>query len=569
IVERLSGDQHRGATVELWVFDGRDRREAARDRLRARGVEAHIRCAYKPLVHVALEEIGVTGLKAMTIHYPVVAGVPENRFRLEAYPFADLTGDAEVRFEPADPVDGSTLLTYRLEMNHEDGNVSTLQVYAPNRFVTDPAGEKVLNPCGWLRLRSPSAPDVDEAFETDQERAFRTAMDTLADLAPNGTEPFFERLEIRVEAPFFDLELPVGHECLSTAEAMHEDLYFTALDVFKKARSLGLSDRTLRPGQVVPVLRANDGPLRVKLTTTIDPDLERDLAATKQPLTDLATAEHWLEPGTIKAHLDDLGGDGFEARSQRGRPVWGACVEGAAPNLMITAGQHANETTGPVGALRAAKHLVDEGQTGFCIAPLVNPDGYAVFRELCNDFPRHMNHAARFTASGCDLAHVERGFENEAHHMGRDRTGAELHMNLHGYPAHEWTRPFTGFMPRGAETWSLPRGFLLILLFWSGWEDRGRAILDAVIDALAEDPVLVDLNREQRERSSLYAGGFPLQHRKDIPYVIEEVPSELFPITIITEAPDETIDGDLFRLFHTAQMTSVLAAAKAARSVLA
>lgn len=568
MVERLLGGKYHGAEIELWVFDGRDRRDAASEQLRAQGIAAHIRCAYKPLVHAALEDIDFTGIKTITIHYPVVTGVPENRFRLEAYPFADLTGGTAVRFEPAAPVDGSTLLTYRLEMTHEDETPRTLEVHAPNRFVADPAGERVLNPCGWLRVRRPSASDVDEAFETDQETAFRAAMDTLAEVARKGTEPFFDRLEMHVEAPFFDRDLPVGHECLSTAEAMHEDLYFTALEVFKTARGLGLFDRTLRPGQLMPVLRTGNGPVHVNLTTAKDPDLESDLAAVKQPLIDLAAADHWLDPGTIKAHLDDLGGDGFEARSQRGRPVWGACFEGDAPNLMITAGQHANETTGPIGALRAARHLVDEGQTGFCVAPLVNPDGYAVFRELCRDYPNHMNHAARFTASGCDLAHVERGFENEAHHIGRDRTGARLHMNLHGYPAHEWTRPFTGFMPRGAETWSLPRGFLLILLFWPGWEERGRAILDAVIDALAEDPALVELNRQQRERSSLYTGGFPLEYRKDIPLVIDEVPSELFPVTIITEAPDETVDGELFRLFHTAQMTSVLAAAEAARTVL-
>lgn len=28
-------------------------------------------------------------------------------------------------------------------------------------------------------------------------------------------------------------------------------------------------------------------------------------------------------------------------------------------------------------------------------------------------------------------------------------TGAKLHVNLHGYPSHEWTHPLSGYVPRG------------------------------------------------------------------------------------------------------------------------
>lgn len=571
MVERLSAPGYAGAKVELWVFDGLDRRLAAQHRLRRLEIDASIRCAYKPLVHAALEEIHFNGPETITIRYPVVAEVPDSRFALEAYPIADLAVGLDVRLEPAPPVDGAGLVAYEVDLVGRGGVTRTLRVHAPNRFVIDPAGQRVYNPSGWLRVRGTTDPALacDDAFDTDQEMAFRAVMDHLAEMARHGAQPFFDRLEMHIEAPFFDRRLPVGHESLSTAEAMHEDLYFSALDVFKTAKGLSLADRTLRPGQLVPVLRGSEGPLRVKLVTQEDPALEHDRSARARQLTDLAGAGHWLEPGTIRAHLDDLGGDAFAVRSQRGRPVWGTIIDGPGPGLVITAGQHANETTGPVGALRAAGRLAEEGRSRFCVAPLVNPDGYALFRELSRQHPAHMNHAARFTASGCDLHHVSRGFENEAHYIGRDRTGATLHMNLHGYPAHEWTRPFAGYIPRHGEAWALPRGFALILLYHPGWEEKGRAILNAVIDALSGNSDLVDLNRQQRDRSSLYAGDFPLEHRKDVPFIVEQAPKELFPLTIITEAPDETVDGDLFRLFHTAQMTAVLAAAGAARSALA
>ena len=139
-------------------------------------------------------------------------------------------------------------------------------------------------------------------------------------------------------------------------------------------------------------------------------------------------------------------------------------------------------------------------------------------------------------------------------------------MNLHGYPAHEWTRPFTGYLPRGSEMWSIPRGFLLILLYNPGWKSQGMAILDAVIDALSAYTPIVDFNNEQRRRSGIYAES-PFPFRRGIPVIVEEQTEEMFPVTIITEAPDETVYGDTFRLFHTAQMKAVLAAAQEAQTV--
>ncbi|MEM6463110.1 MAG: M14 family zinc carboxypeptidase [Pseudomonadota bacterium] len=570
LVERFSSPQYKGATIEIWVFDGADRRRAARDTLFDHGINASVQCSYKPLVHAALEELNFEQVSQILVRYPVIRDVPRKRFLLEAYPFADLAGKCDVRFEPKEAVRGRGLIAYDVKMICADGSRENHEVSAPNRFGTAFGDEQAYSPCGWLRVRSEQRPELnfDGPLRADQELAFRAVKDALETEAERSDEPYFDRLDIEVGAPFFDHPLAVGHETISTAEAMHEDLYFSALDVFKAARGLDAVDRTLTPGQIVPVLRSRNGPLRVKVATAADPDLAADKTLSPLPLVDLPSLDRWLEPAEIKAHIDDLDGEAFEVRSRRGRPVWGSYVSGRQPGILITAGQHANETSGPVGALRAAKHLAKAGQTGFAVAPMVNPDGYALFRELCRDYPGHMNHAARFTAAGCDLHHVERGFENEAHCIGKEKTDARLHMNLHGYPAHEWIRPFSGYIPRGADMWSIPRGFLLILFYNPGWEKQGRAVLEAVIDALASYAPLVALNEEQMYRSALYSDGFPFRCRGGIPFIIEERPEEMFPVTIITEAPDETVYGEAFRLFHTAQMKAVLAAEEAGRTIL-
>ena len=55
-----------------------------------------------------------------------------------------------------------------------------------------------------------------------------------------------------------------------------------------------------------------------------------------------------------------------------------------------------------VGALRAAPILRDCG-IRFAVIPQENADGYALHNALRVNNPRHMHHAARYTALGDDL----------------------------------------------------------------------------------------------------------------------------------------------------------------------
>ncbi|MFP3435835.1 peptidase M14, partial [Paraburkholderia sp. SIMBA_061] len=78
------------------------------------------------------------------------------------------------------------------------------------------------------------------------------AIQAVADHGWGDNEPYFEELNIRVTHPAEDLPLAVGDEVVSLREALHEDFYFSLLEVFQKKSGRPLGDRGLKPGQIVP-----------------------------------------------------------------------------------------------------------------------------------------------------------------------------------------------------------------------------------------------------------------------------------------------------------------------------
>jgi hypothetical protein len=247
----------------------------------------------------------------------------------------------------------------------------------------------------------------------------------------------------------------------------------------------------------------------------------------------------------------------------QGRPVAGRLFRGAGPGLVVTAGQHANETSGVVGALRAATRLTRRMGINLAVLPQENPDGYALHHRLRAENPCHMHHAARFTALGDDLENrpSEAPLERAARLEAFAATSARLHINLHGYPAHEWTRPLTGYLPTGYAPYALPRGFFLILRYKPGLAEQAHAFLQALTARLIADPALAALNADQIAAYQAHLGHVadPIYH--GIICEVGENTRMVPPFTLVTEYPDETIYGDAFRLAHTTQMLTVLHAA--------
>ncbi len=545
LVARFSAPEWHGARLEAWLFEDAAPRRAAEAALAESGVQARIRSAYKPLLHAFLED----GVPAGAILLPAHEAAAPGRFQLEAYPLAALLPSAP-RFAVG---------PHALDHVLEDGSL----VFAPNRIGMDAHGQTTLSPCGWLRVWRDTARVIDEALETEFESAFHAVIQAVKAHPWPATTPLFETLQIAIATGGIQRPLGVAHECVDTQEALHEDLYFSLLEFFQAHAGLPAGDRTLQPGQIVPRITRADGDTVVRVT--IGPE-----AAHAAPLgpVDLETAERAPELAQVAAELAALGGTPFLARSVQGRPVGGLYRPGPTPALIVTAGQHANETSGPVGALRAARRLLADPATHLALVPVENVDGYQLHRTLCADHPHHMHHAARYTALGDDLEAraAPPWHESDARRQAIALTEARLHLSLHGYPAQEWTRPLSGYVSAGFADWTIPRGFFLILRHHPGLDAAAHRFLEQLTKILAEDADLVALNRAQMALRAAHGGAPDALVLHDIPCVIRESLRSTVPFTLITEYPDETITGPAFQLAHATQMRTVLAASRLLRT---
>ncbi|HEY2876818.1 MAG TPA: peptidase M14, partial [Reyranella sp.] len=530
-----------GTSLEAWLFEDEGARRVAEAKLAASGVQARIRSAYKPLLHFFLEEIELSGLSSVTIFTPLHPLAVENRFRLEAYPLAGLLKDVALTFAP-----GKEPLHYVVMAEHGSRRTEH-RVFAPNRERRNVLGERALAPCGWIKVGD--APG--EPLQTDYEQAFDAVMDAVAGYGWGKDEPFFETLEIGVETAGIEHRLPYGDECVSTREALHEDFYFSILEYFKARNGLNAEDRGLQVGQIVPDIRAGAGATKVRVA--LHPGDHSTWTDSHQPL-DSATRP--LAPAQIAQEVAALGGTRFDVVSGQGRPVLATHIPGRGPGLLVSGGQHANETSGVVGALRAAVRLKGQG-TGFALIPQENPDGYALHGKLRRHNPRHMHHAARFTALGDDLAFREQKPAGElaARLEAFRRTNAVLHVNLHGYPAHEWARPHSGYVPPRSALWMIPKGFFLIMRHHPGRREQAERFIRKLAARVALVPGLKEFNQVHLKSFGAHAGDMPHEVNESIPCVIGEsrfVP----PFTVVAEYPDETIYDDAFQFAHTVQMTT-------------
>lgn len=541
------------SALEIWTFDDRAHRKKAEARFAAAGVRARCRSAYKPLLHFFLEEVDIAGLASARIVYPVHEPAPLSRFRLEAYPLAGLLPGVELAFEPAT----GPGLVHDVHLRFRDGRHETHEVFAPNRLHVDVQDRPALSPTGWI-IRDGQGPG--ERVETEYERLFEAILDAVGAADWPASEPFFPELDIRVAYPAADEPTGFANEVVSLAEALHEDLYFTLLDLFHRRSGRAPGDRQLQPGRIVPLISRRGDTVGVRVET-------RPIRRFVTRLADQPPGAFRFAPsiGQIAAELKKVGGKPFEARSVGGRRISGRYVAGSDAPVMLSGGQHPNEVSGVIGALLGGLALARRPNAHFTVCPLENPDGYALHQRLCRDNPCHMHHAARYTALGDDLEYrtAEPLLEKQIRVTAQRLTGATLHVNLHGYPSHEWTRPLTGYIPQGFEMWTLPKGFFLILRYHQGWEEPARTMVEMVTRRLLTVAGLPELNRDQIELYETHAGdpGFELVNGFPCQCSLDE--RSAVPVTLITEYPDETVYGDHLAAGYAAQTEATVAAYEA------
>jgi hypothetical protein len=612
-------------TLELWLFEGVQARQALAIQLQQRGIHAQVRSAYKPLLHAFLEEIDTSTLASVVIEYPRHTAADPRRFLLEGYPLEAVIPGIEVSWVAAPDTAAASTSTststeqpvYQLALTDRSGLVRTLQLVAPNALKTDLAlGQQSLCPTGYLRVSDSQSGQLllAERLETEFEQAFQMLMRWVSEQSWGSSEPYFERLLLRVELPGAEIVDQQGRLLASTFEALHEDLYFSVLEFFQHRSKRPSVNRGLQPGQIVPDIRVGHGLVKVcvecypvgsPLFELQQPEHQSALndsgARTQQSVhtskqefkqeikqefkqeikqeikqefkqefkqvisqasaheINLQTCREPLSSESIRAVLALFSGQPFEVLSRQGRAVTGVYRRGTLPAIVLTGGQHANEASGVVGALRGAQWLAAQPKAHFAVVPLENPDGYALFAQYRAIHPQHMHHAARYTGLGDDLEYREQApwYETEARQQAIALTQAQLHLSLHGYPAHEWTRPLTGYVPRGFALWSLPKGFFLIVRYQAAYKDLALQWLEALVESVSRLPGVAQFNRVQLQRYESYLGvsGFELKH--GIACMLSQNDQQNVGVKLVTEFPDETIAGEEFMFAQQVQTDTV------------
>lgn len=531
----------------VWLFDSRAYRE---QRATANGIQ--VKSAYKTLLCEVRERRLLDGEKQVTIVYPVVEGDEPLRFRLECYPLDSLYPDCHIQYQ-AEEQEADKGVAYRLIF--ADGREE--KIFVPVKWRNKLNGQKELCASAWVEYHD----GYSQAMNSPYEDIYNEVCHYLHSLPLTVCQQGLGSLVFDIELQGEDEPLGVGHESLCLAEALHEDVYFSALEIFQHRLGLSSGDRTLKPGQILPVVRYGQ---QNSLSIREEQWAKTEEIAVCEAMQDLEGVRAPLSFAQIQAGFNALNGLCFNANSQQGRPLFGASFNTHLERgLALSSGQHANESSGIVGGLRAAQQLLKEGALAFTYRPLGNPDGYAAFLKLCEISPRQMHHAARYTASGCDLAYgdvPERDFTITAREQ---LPQALVHVNLHGYPAHEWTRPLSGYVPRNFSRWTIPKGFFLIMRYQPAYKAMAEEVLQVAIDAVMAYPEQVAMNKEMLSRYLGTVGGadFPIAHEL-VPYSIAEYPNQDYPIELITEAPDETVQGEWFRIAQESHYRVVMAVAK-------
>ncbi|ETX12146.1 peptidase M14 [Marinomonas ushuaiensis DSM 15871] len=558
LIEKFGKIEYQDQLIEAWVFGDKSHRQRAEKELSKHGVNAKLRSAYKPLLHFFLEEIDVlsSNIKNIEVHYPLHKAASEKRFLLETYPLSALIKKSPVHFVANEKMTDA----YQIILHSDAGVQSKFTVFAPNHLHQDCIKQTNLSPSGWLRItNSEGVITLNERLVTDYERLFSEGMEAISEYTWKDSEPYFEELNIKVFLPWKDQPLPYKHEVISLSEALHEDFYFSIQEWFKVKVGYQPNDREGQPGQIVPEIHYRN---EDSLSLCIETRPYDAQSTTGQQTLDCANAPISMEQ--VQTELETIIGSNFTAESITGRIINARYHKGSDFPVMISGGQHANETTGVIGTLRAAKVLNKQEGSHFTISPQENPDGYALHQRLITDNPFHMHHASRYTALGDDLEYRNKGhlYEKEIRHKARKISHAQLHINLHGYPSHEWTRPLSGYVPRGFDMWTIPKGFFLIIRHnpEEKWSAYAEEFTHLVTLKLIKIPGVLDFNNEQIKLYKKHAGETNFRIINGFPCLISQSKPEDIPMQLITEYPDETLYGEDFVTGHDVQTATVLAA---------
>ncbi len=185
------------------------------------------------------------------------------------------------------------------------------------------------------------------------------------------------------------------------------------------------------------------------------------------------------------------------------------------PTLSMNARQHANEVSSTSYLL---KFLLENPspKVNYAAIPVENPDGAAISLSLMKkENPHHSLHAGRYNALGADVGYHIKKFspfvpEGFARNVLNRRWKADIFLNLHGYPSHEWVQQFTGYLPFPYRNYWIPRGHFFYFSsvenpLNSPYSKVSKNLMNFLAKTLSRDPRIRDFNMRFYRRYQRWA----------------------------------------------------------------
>ncbi|MBM3293813.1 MAG: hypothetical protein FJY82_04725, partial [Candidatus Aminicenantes bacterium] len=187
------------------------------------------------------------------------------------------------------------------------------------------------------------------------------------------------------------------------------------------------------------------------------------------------------------------------------------------PTLYLSGRQHANEVSATNYILKLAELLAADKAFGdrlrrmnFVLHPMENPDGAALAYDLQQLTPFHSLHAGRYSALGLDIGTMTGAARPLLPEAGvrRDLNAKwfpDIHLNLHGYPSHEWVQAFSNYSPYLFRDYWIPKGWFayvrgLTLPIYERHKAAGEEIRSFVVSEMNADPGIRESNEKFYDR---------------------------------------------------------------------
>jgi hypothetical protein len=187
------------------------------------------------------------------------------------------------------------------------------------------------------------------------------------------------------------------------------------------------------------------------------------------------------------------------------------------PTLYLSGRQHANEVSATNYILKFAELLATEPKyqeylkkMNFALHPLENPDGAALAYELQKITPHHSLHAGRYTSLGIDVGYQVNASkpllpEAKVRRNLWEKWLPDIHLNLHGYPSHEWVQQFSNYSPYLYRDYWIPRGWFVYfrsvtLPIFKDWEKAGKDIRSSIIKEFTSNEKIHASNKKFYDR---------------------------------------------------------------------